>query len=60
MKRKNETKSNQNTGIKVKLLEIQAAGRTMRSKTTAAKDWIETLKTQLSDARMALEKLTEE
>lgn len=38
-------------------MEIRATGRAMRSQTTAAEDWIKTLKVQSTNAQTVFEKL---
>lgn len=54
-KRKNATTTSRQTDLEAELGKIQAAGCTMRSKNTAAEDRIETLETQLFNARVVLE-----
>lgn len=60
MKCKNPTVSSRQTDLEAELVKIRVARRTMRSQITAAESWINTLKAQLTDARMALDKLTSE
>lgn len=44
VKRKNATVPRQLTNLDAELVEVRAAGRTIRSQVTAAEDWIRTLK----------------
>lgn len=57
VKRKIATMSGRQMFLEAGLVEIRAAGRTMRSQMAAAEDWIKNPKAQLTDAHMALEKL---
>lgn len=57
---KNATFSSLQTDSEAKLVGVWAAGSTMRSLVTAAKGQVETLKRQLSDALVALDKPTDE
>lgn len=59
MKGQNVTVSSRQTDLEAKLLEIRAAGRTMRSQISAVEGRIKDLEVMLTDARMALEKLTD-
>lgn len=57
--RKNAAMFSRQTDLEAELVEVWAAERTMPGQITAAGDWIKTLKTQLFNARVALEKLVE-
>lgn len=59
VKCKDATTSDRQTVLQAQLVETFAVGRTMRSRITAVEDRIKALKTQLTDAQLALEKLVD-
>lgn len=60
IKRKNTTMYSRQTYLEAGLAEIRSSGRTMRSHIKTVEGRIKTLKTSLSNARVAIAKLTNE